>query len=567
MVEDTHGLTGLEWFRLMALQQATRAVRGSPAAWSALEDPAQQALFLLYEANCADAQLVQLLPGLVPALARLRREALVTRPPVAELPMHRQPLERVARSVLETGIQELQVWPMERAVERARHDAKGMPAGAKGRMLFRDRWTGEFRKPQPASLIQHVKPDSAPSDNQVMRSARLPRSPTVREAPEDEQDAKPGAWMVQTAKPHEQVEDPIGLERPTDRDESTAAEDLADSLSELPQARLVATPGSAKEVLLSEQPPDARARQSLRQRLDLQGEVLKYPEWDYRSRSYIDGGVVVHVHAAAEGAQHWVDRTLDTHRAMLNLVRRRFEMLKARRVRLRKQIEGDDVDVDACIDAYCDARAGLPMPQSLYQTYRAQRRDTAVLILQDISASTDAWVSANKRVVDVEREALLLVTMALQGLAEPFALQAFSGRGPGGVFIRDIKRFADPCSDVVARRIASLEPEQYTRAGAAIRHATATLMREQARHRLLLLLFDGKPNDIDDYEGRYGVEDMRQTVIEARLQGINTFCLTVDRQAPGYLPDIFGIHRYALLPRPDLLPTVLLEWMRRLIVS
>ena len=116
----------------------------------------------------------------------------------------------------------------------------------------------------------------------------------------------------------------------------------------------------------------------------------------------------------------------------------------------------------------------------------------------------------------------------------------------------------------MARRIASLEPEHYTRAGAALRHATAMLMGQPARHRLLLLLSDGKPNDVDDYEGRYGVEDMRQAVTEARLQGINAFCLTVDRQAANYLPDIFGPRQYALLPKPELLPAVLLDWMRRL---
>lgn len=116
----------------------------------------------------------------------------------------------------------------------------------------------------------------------------------------------------------------------------------------------------------------------------------------------------------------------------------------------------------------------------------------------------------------------------------------------------------------MARRIASLEPEHYTRAGAALRHATATLMQQPAHHRLLLLLSDGKPNDIDDYEGRYGVEDMRQAATEARLQGIHPFCLTVDRQAAAYLPQVFGPHHYAMLPRPERLPIVLLEWMKRL---
>lgn len=92
-------------------------------------------------------------------------------------------------------------------------------------------------------------------------------------------------------------------------------------------------------------------------------------------------------------------------------------------------------------------------------------------------------------------------------------------------------------------------------------------MRQPAAHRLLLLLSDGKPNDIDEYEGRYGVEDMRQAVTEAKLQGISPFCLTIDRQAANYLPAVFGSHQFALLPRPELLPTVLLDWLRRLVAT
>ena len=92
-------------------------------------------------------------------------------------------------------------------------------------------------------------------------------------------------------------------------------------------------------------------------------------------------------------------------------------------------------------------------------------------------------------------------------------------------------------------------------------------MRESAVQRLLLLLSDGKPNDVDVYEGRYGVEDMRRAVIEAKLQGIAPFCLTVDRHAAGYLPEVFGANQYALLAKPSMLPTVLLDWMQRLVMA
>jgi nitric oxide reductase NorD protein len=265
------------------------------------------------------------------------------------------------------------------------------------------------------------------------------------------------------------------------------------------------------------------------------------------------------------GSAQWVADTLAAHRALLESIRRRFDMLRADRVRLRKQLDGEEIDLDAYIDSRADFAAGRPPAQALYRTARALRRDMAILLLVDVSGSTDAWLSAQRRVIDVEREALLLVCIALEGLHEPYAVQAFSGTGPDRVTLRDIKHFRERYGDEVARRIAALEPEHYTRAGAAIRHASANLMREPARHRLLLLLSDGKPNDIDDYEGRYGVEDMRQAVTEARLQGIFPFCLTIDRQAAGYLPQVFGAHQYALLPKPELLPAVLLDWLKRLV--
>jgi nitric oxide reductase NorD protein len=319
-------------------------------------------------------------------------------------------------------------------------------------------------------------------------------------------------------------------------------------------------------VLLSEDAPQSRAKTPSALAAE-QGRALRYPEWDWGAQAYRENGVTVRVSTGAEGSQAWVDAALDEHRTTANLVKRRFEMLKAHRMRLHKQIDGDDVDLDAYISGYSDFRAGQPMPQGLYLSHRQARRDMAVMLLADISGSTDGWVAASKRVIDVEREALLLVSIALQGMMEPSAILAFSGEGPHGVVVRIVKSFEEPFSPSVARRIAMLEPEHYTRAGAAIRHATAVLMKQPERHRLLLMLSDGKPNDVDEYEGRYGAEDMRQAVMEARLQGIQPFCLTVDRQAAAYLPGIFGVKQYALLPRPELLPTVLLDWMRRLLQS
>lgn len=566
----------MQRFRTMALRQAMRAWRGS-----ALQQPQDgplllRELYLLLEARAADDALVRLLPGLAQPLEALRQDALQHRPPLAAFAAPHRPLEALVRAVLSgtAGGLDAAAVPATPAqvLEQARLLCASFGAGdavapSAVHLLWRDAWTGGLRTPAPAARLAAGGGDSGITGGPPPRSAHLARRPEVRDEVDDEDDAQPGVWMVQPAPPHEQAEDPMGLQRPTDRDTTTAADDFADALSELPQARLVSAPGKPAEVLLSDDPPPARTRQATGAGASGQGDRVTYPEWDWRAGAYRDPGATVLLLPAPAGAQQWVDDTLAQRSGMLHEIRRRFELLRAQRVTLHRQMDGDDIDLQAWIESQADFRAGLPMAQGLYRSERRSRRDMAIMLLVDASGSTDGWIAADKRVIDVEREALLLVCIALNGMAQPYGVLAFSGEGPQAVVVRSVKRFDEPYDNTVARRIAGLEPENYTRAGAAIRHASSLLMHEPATHRLLLLLSDGKPNDVDDYEGRYGVEDMRQAVTEAKLQGIAPFCLTIDGQAASYLPAVFGPHHYALLPRPELLPTVLLDWLRRLVTG
>ncbi|HEX7025922.1 MAG TPA: VWA domain-containing protein [Gammaproteobacteria bacterium] len=568
------GLPAVQYYRTIALQQAMRARRGSAALIGGL-NPLLADVYLLLEACAADKALAVLLPGMVASINTVRKHALRSRPPLSAFPPARQPLERFVRILLNTDCDRPPV-PLadspEQSLTYARQLIEQHRLHAPERLLgpqplFKDCWTGELRPPSPtkATRLSTTNPAIDVQNATTPRSARLPRRPDVRDARDNEDDdpKEPGPWMIQADEPHMHAEDPMGLQRPTDRDEETAADEYGDLLSELPAARLIATPGQPKEVLLSDDPPDTKTRQMPQSRAGASG--IRYPEWDYRAQAYCEPGATVRLLQASAGAQEWVDASLARHRAMLEAIRRRFEMLRARRISLRRQFDGEEIDLEAFIEGYTDLCAGGSMSEALYRTQRRIERELAITLLIDISGSTDGWVSANRRVIDVEREALLLVCIALEGMGEPFSVLAFSGDGPRAVNLRTVKRFDEHYGNEVALRIAGLEPERYTRAGAAIRHAAAQLMRESASHRLLLLLSDGKPHDVDEYEGRYGVEDTRQAIIEARLQGIFPFCLTIDRQAANYLPRIFGANQYALLPKPELLPTVLLDWMKRLV--
>jgi len=570
---------GLERLRLMGLAQAMRASRGSAQLMARLENvPLHRDLYLLLEAQAADEELVRLLPGLVGPLNRFRQEALRGRPDIRGFSVARQALELHVRTMLQCPLAGPPNTAAVRSSPQGAFERAGRMVedfGAAGREpgvamgaqpLFRDAWTGHLAAAEAlaASAEEAEREGSSPEpDSPRIRSARLARRPDVRPARDDEDDARQGAWMIQASQPHESAEDPFGMQRPTDRDEEGAADEYAESLADLEQARLVSTPGQPREILLAEDPPDPAAR--FGRGITLDAQALCYPEWDWRVAAYRIPGATVRERLAQPGPAQWVQQTLDTHRSMLDMLRRRFELLRARRTLQRRQFDGDELDLEACVDARSDFRAGLPMNLALYQSSRRTQRDMAILLLIDVSGSTDGWISSHRRVIDVEREALLLVCIALAALGEPYAVQAFSGEGPRAVTVDAVKRFDESYGDDVARRIAGLEPERYTRAGAALRHASATLMRQRASHRLLLLLSDGKPNDVDLYDGRYGVEDTRQAVVEARLQGISPFCLTVDRQGSSYLPAVFGAQHYALLSRPERLPTVLLDWMRRLI--
>lgn len=563
-------------YRSMALQQAMRAHRRSAQARNTLTSPLERDTYLVLEACASDAALVRLLPGLADSIHELRSETLAARPPLNSIAPWHRPLETLLRSILVSKCDAPPpyiadcVTANQSAVLAKRMAPQLAPIALTSSKwgavaIVKDYWTGDLLEPAAQATTFNPlgnNPDAV--SFKPPRSAKLSRRPNVRRAAEDEDDEKQGAWMVQPSQPIEHAEDPMGMQRPTDRDDQTPADEFADSLSELAEARLVSTPDRPKDVLLSDDPPETHATLLPRSSQAVTSR-LQYPEWDYRTAAYIKPGATVHLLAPKSGPLEWVEQTLEKHRYMLDVIRRRFDMLRPERTRLRKQMDGDGIDLAAYVDAMADKHAGQPVKQMLYESHRSGRRDMAIVLLIDISGSTDSWLSSTQRVIDVEREALLLVCTALERLQEPYSIQAFSGEGQQGVTVSAIKDFNEPYDMQIAQRIAALEPENYTRAGAAIRHATMLLMKAPAQHRLLLLLSDGKPNDADDYEGRYGIEDMRQSVMEAKQQGIFPFCLTIDRQAAHYLPAVFGLRQYALLPKAEVLPTVLLDWMRRLL--
>lgn len=276
------------------------------------------------------------------------------------------------------------------------------------------------------------------------------------------------------------------------------------------------------------------------------------PEWDYRRHRLLqDQCRLLHRQAAAAPAQPLPERLRPTARRL----RAQFEQLLPQRQRLYRQADGDEPDLEAYVN-YCGERRGrgiAPEPR-LYSAAVACRRDLACLLLADLSLSTDAWISDEQRVIDVIRDSLWLFSESLAAARDRFAICGFSSRRREHIRFTTLKDFAENYTQSVSGRIAAIKPGFYTRMGAAVRQATRLLGRERNQRRLLLLLSDGKPNDLDRYEGRYGVEDTRAAIQEARRQGVHPFCVTIDTRGADYLPHMFGAGAYTVIRDPHQLP-------------
>jgi len=272
------------------------------------------------------------------------------------------------------------------------------------------------------------------------------------------------------------------------------------------------------------------------------------PEWDYRTHTLKPDHCRVNTIPMVDAEPCALPGHLKRDQQRL---RRQFGALLPVRLRLKAQPEGDEIDIDPYIRHLAHS-AGAET--RFYLDQRKRERDLACLLLADLSLSTEAWVGEEQRVIDVIRDSLFLFSEALSVTRDRFALYGFSSRQRSDVRFHPLKAFNEPYCDAVRGRISSISPAYYTRMGAAIRRATEILGRQKARERLLLLLTDGKPNDADHYEGRYGIEDTRKALIAARQQGLRPFCVTVDQEAHEYLPHIFGKNNFIIIRKPSELP-------------
>ncbi len=353
----------------------------------------------------------------------------------------------------------------------------------------------------------------------------------------------------------------INLNRRVEDDDQDDAKKAADDQEEIGLGQMSKAPATRLKLHLDLAPEDV-------DREALSG-ASTYPEWDCRIGAYLPHHARVLESPAQSNEEGVAFRSDPKARARIRAVKRQFEALRPARLITTGHPEGEELDTDRAVRARVDFLATGDNDDRVWSRAEPQKRDLAVSILLDVSRSTEAMVPghghAGRSVIDIEREALAALAWGLDACGDDFSILAFSSLKRDRVYLQTAKAFGEPMGEAVEQRIASLKPGFYTRLGAAIRHASAGLSREARRRRLLLVITDGKPNDLDHYEGRHGIEDSHMAVREARRVGHAVFGITVDRDGKAWFPRIFGQGGYALVSHPEKLTQILPAIYRQLV--
>ncbi|HEX6037886.1 nitric oxide reductase activation protein NorD [Longimicrobium sp.] len=536
-------------YRLMAIGQAERMLRGTVAAAPGEDDRLVRDLYLLMESAAADAAIAESIPRMRPALEAERASALARRPAIEEMKGTEREVEGLVRALLARDAADppAELAPgdtPEASLARARALAERLRAAR-----------GRYRGVPAVGAWGTVIP--LPVDPSRRSPVRPPMYMNPMTLPGSRQGRGFSFTASRSAPPGSpQIDDPFSKQQRSGGDAPPSA---------LPPTGAGGGDGPSDDGTGESDKGGGKSRGKAKDRTDARSmEAAAYPEWDTYAGAYQQRAVWVRPREASEGDEAWPAAVLEANAALVRRLRERFERLRAQRSRLPRQRDGEELDLEACVRAFADRATGHSVDDRLYLEVRPARRGLAIALLMDISGSTSEIVG-NRRIIDIEKIALLLTSEALDALGDLYAILTFSGAGADDVRMRTLKDFGERNGTDVRRRISALQPEGYTRMGAAIRHATALLARQNAGHRLLLILSDGKPNDQDHYQDRFAVEDSRQAIAEARSSGVHPFCITVDRKASSYLTRIFGEPGHMILRRADQLPLALVKVVRQIL--
>jgi len=293
-----------------------------------------------------------------------------------------------------------------------------------------------------------------------------------------------------------------------------------------------------------------------------EGEVAyNYDEWDRELTDHRLGWCRVIEKRVKHGDRNFVEQTRERHKGVISSIRYQFQLMKPEDLqRTWNELDGEEFDLNAVIDYVIDRRAARVgsghQSERLYTKRLRRRRDVAVSFLLDQSSSTartigrhplQPYTRPGRRIIEIEKEGLVLMSEALEAVGDTYSINGFTSEGRRNVKFYVVKDFDEKYSDEVKQRIGGINFQNNTRLGAAIRHATAKLAKQEARTRLLIVLSDGRPYDHDYGDARYAREDTREALRQAKNQGITPFCITIDRESEAELRDLYGEIGYTII--------------------
>ena len=306
------------------------------------------------------------------------------------------------------------------------------------------------------------------------------------------------------------------------------------------------------------------------QALEADDVAFAYDEWDRELNDYRVGWSRVIEKKVKKGDRNFVELTRSRYRGVISSIRHQFQLMKPENLtRINREIDGEDYDLNAVIDYIVDKKADGLQSDRLYTKRLRRQRDVAVSILLDQSSSTARTITRNplqpythpgRRIIEIEKEGLVLMSEALEAVGDVYSIYGFTSEGRRNVKFYVVKDFAEKYSDEIERRIGGITFQNNTRLGAAIRHASAKLLKQEARTKLLIILTDGRPYDHDYGDARYAREDVREALTETKTLGVTPFCITIDRESEAELKDLYGNVGYTIiddvLNLPERMPNI-----------
>lgn len=329
-----------------------------------------------------------------------------------------------------------------------------------------------------------------------------------------------------------------------DFDGSDELKDHQNALDEIKMSFTVRTDDPVHSVLQTDFLEHVNLSESREQEVEL--PAVFYPEWDYRKRRYKENFCRVCPVRPEQINPEEAQNILRQHSSRLMALRKALVSMQNKRTQVRRQIQGESFDLDAITTLATDIQAGVTPDERIYLSSRKREQDISILFLLDASLSSDGYAS-NNRIIEVARQTAILTGEILQEMQIDFSIAAFYSRTRNYTQYSVLKDFEESWTKGKPA-VAAIEPCGYTRIGAALRHAGAQLSLRPFSNRWVILLSDGKPNDFDVYEGRYGMEDTRQALRELNAQHMQAYALAIEAQAKYYLPLMFGQNHYQILP-------------------